>query len=111
MPGPYDGHKTYAALTAALLLPLCTTSPAQELSASAAEICAGERLEFERPPLRVFDADGDRLISREEAAGCETLAFLFSRLDLDASGSLTASEYDGFPELWRRRARTFGDPE
>lgn len=104
-------RKPAALLTAAFLLVASAEAPAQHESAEIRAICAGERLEFERPPLSTFDADDNRLISGMEAAECETLAFLFSRLDLDASRTLTAEEYDGFPELWRRYARTFQAPE
>ena len=83
--------------------------PAPEHSVELARVCSGERITFPLPPIERFDEDDDRLISRDEAASCSTLAQMFSRLDLDASGRLTATEYDGFPELWRRRVITLRD--
>ena len=82
---------------------------APEQSVELARACSGERVTFPLPPFELFDEDADRLISRDEAASCSTLAQMFSRLDLDASGRLTATEYDGFPELWRRRVITLRD--
>lgn len=84
---------------------------AQELSEEVSIVCDGERLEFPLPPMDIFDVDDNRLISDTEAEGCEILAELFSRLDLDASGTLTVEEYEAFPYLWRRWARTFKDFE
>jgi hypothetical protein len=51
----------------------------------------------------------DRLASDGETSACESLTDLFSRLDLDASTTLTVEEYEAFPYLWRRYVRTFED--
>lgn len=83
---------------------------AQETEAAVEEICRGDRVVFALPSLEVFDDDHDHEISADEAAGCATLQVLFARLDIDANGSLNRAEYSGFPDLWRRRARTFEDP-
>ena len=84
-------------------------APGRDPGVELARTCSGERVTFPLPPLELFDEDADRQISKDEAASCSTLAQMFSRLDLDASGTLTATEYDGFPELWRRRAVTLRD--
>ncbi|MEE4381883.1 MAG: hypothetical protein V2J02_07795 [Pseudomonadales bacterium] len=76
-----------------------------------AAVCSGTRLEFEAPALGRFDANGDRAISEQEAEGCEGLAVVFERLDLDADGVLSRVEYAAFADVWRRRQRVFTDPD
>lgn len=83
--------------------------PGPDADVELARACSGDRVAFPLPPLELFDEDADRLISKDEAASCSTLSQMFPRLDLDASGTLTATEYDGFPELWRRRVITLRD--
>ena len=97
-------------LTTGLGLLLPDAATAQEIRADAelTKICAGELVTFALPPFGIFDTDQDLLISDDEAARCDALELMFSRLDLDASESLSRPEYDGFAELWRRRVLTFG---
>jgi hypothetical protein len=104
-------HPDKRLAAAALLLWPFGLSQAQEESPGIGSICQGERLEFPLPPMDIFDVDDDRLISDGEASECESLAELFSRLDLDASSTLTMEEYESFPYLWRRYGRTFEDVE
>jgi hypothetical protein len=74
-----------------------------------AEICAGTRLPFETPPFARFDRNGDERLTSGEAASCEALAQIFSRLDLDADGTLSRAEYRSFADTWRRRVRALDD--
>lgn len=92
---------------ASLLAMLAGPASSQEAEAYLEKICAGELLVFPLPPMSLLDVDEDRSISTTEAAGCESLDLLFSRLDLDADGMLTVLEYAGFAELWQRRKRAF----
>lgn len=92
---------------ASLLAMLPGPAASQEAEAYLGKICAGELLTFPLPPMSLLDPDEDRLISATEAAKCESLDLLFSRLDLDADGMLTVVEYAGFAALWQRRKRTF----
>jgi hypothetical protein len=73
------------------------------------EMCAGTRLPFESPPFERFDRNDDERLTSGEAASCEGLAEIFSRLDLDADGSLSRAEYRSFADTWRRRVRALGD--
>lgn len=74
-----------------------------------ADVCSGDLVTFALPAFGAFDANGDGRIDEREADGCESLETLFERLDVDASGALTRVEYRGYADLWRRRARAFGD--
>lgn len=77
--------------------------------AELAEICSGTRLPFESPAFERFDRNGDERLTPDEAAECDTLEAVYSRLDLDADRALTRAEYRSFADTWRRRARSFGD--
>jgi hypothetical protein len=94
---------------AALGCSLVGAGPAAAADAELEEICSGERQPFVSPAFERIDLDGNERLTPEEAAECAALAAVFSRLDLDADGALTRTEYRGFADTWRRRLRTFGD--
>lgn len=96
----------YACVAAACALGAATSAArADDLR----DICSGARLPLESPAFERFDLNGDDRLSAEETAECAALEAVHSRLDLDADGVLTRMEYRSFADVWRRRARTFGD--
>lgn len=99
-----------------LVLPMCAAAtwsltPAGGMGQGddIAEICSGARLPFRSPPFERFDRNGDDRLTADEAAACPALEAVYARLDLDADATLTRAEYRSFADVWRLRARTFGD--
>jgi hypothetical protein len=102
------GQQRWLACITAAWLFAPAAAPAQGGS-ELAEICAGTRLPFESPPFERFDRNDDERLTSDEAASCDALAEIFSRLDIDADGMLTRAEYRSFADTWRLRVRTLGD--
>ena len=83
-------HRTPTLIAAALSLALCAPlALAQDWSVASQE---GQAIDT-KLTWAELDADGDDMLSAEEAAGIETLGDAFDEADANDDGLLTAEEY------------------